>query len=468
MNNTESNDLNRSLGLGSLIFIGVSNAVGVGIFVLTGNMAATRAGPAVAVAFVIGGLVCSLTALCYAELSSLLPKAGGGYTYARTAFGKRIGFVVGWCLILEFLVAASAVAVGWSSYFNSILTQFGVPLPEQWTLSPLSVQTDGSIVPSGSYANFPAATITLLFSFIVAGTVKGYAKANGLVVGIKLSVIILVVLIGSFYVDVDNWVPFLPVSQGTWGYFGLSGLLSASAISFYAYTGFEAVANAAQEANDPQRTMPKALLLAVLVCMILYVSMVLVMTGLVNYPLLNVPSPIATAVSAVGPELNWLLTIVNIGAVIGLTSAVMVSLYGQTRILYAMAGDGMAPQLFRQLDPKSRSPFRGTLVLGVIAALIAGVFPLDILGELISMGALIAFATVCLSVPVLRKKMEHVPRGFTVPASPYVPWLGAATCVVLMLGLPLTTWRNLAIWLAIGAVTYLIWRQPDKGMPRDA
>jgi APA family basic amino acid/polyamine antiporter len=362
-------------------------------------------------------------------------------------------------------VAASAVAVGWSSYFNSILSQFGVPLPQQWVMSPLAVQADGSMALSGSFANLPAAILTLLFSFIVAGTVKGYARANGVVVAVKLSVIVLVVLVGAFYIEIDNWAPFLPANQGTWGYFGFSGLLSAAAISFFAYTGFEAIANAAQEARNPQRVMPRALFLAVLVCMTLYVSMVLVMTGLVKYPHLNVPSPVATAVSAIG--LDWLLTVVNVGAVIGLTSAVMVSLYGQTRILYAMSGDGIAPRLFRHVDPKRRSPLWGTLVLGAIAALIAGAFPLDILGELISMGALITFATVCLAVPVLRKKMEHAPRGFTVPASPYVPCLGAATCIGLMLGLPLATWRNLVVWLAIGAVMYVIWRRPGQDMPEE-
>jgi len=439
---------------------GVGATIGSGIFVITGTAAAQYAGPAITLSFVFAAVVCLCTAFCYGELAGLLPKSGGAFSYALASSGPLVGWIVGWCLVLEYLVASSTVAVGWSSYFTDLTNSIGVNIPDALSSAPLGFDKGGKMLSTGALFNVPAAVIVGLVTILLALGIKHTNHANIIMVSIKVGIILLVIICGAAYVRTDNLTPYLPANQGQYGEFGWSGVVRGSAVIFYAFLGFDGVSTSAQESRNPQRDVGLGIVGALAVCTVLYVAMATVMTGLADYRILNIANPVTVALGAAGGDLDWLRPLVNVGVVIGLGSAILMGLYGQTRILYVMAQDNMIPQRFAKIHPQYRTPVWGTIIVGVACAVLAGLFPISVLGELVSIGSLLAFAIVCWSVLVLRRRMPDAPRAFRVPWSPLVPLLGMGSSVYLMLSLPGDTWMRLGIWMAIGMGIYFFVCRP--------
>lgn len=445
--------LPRSLSLFSLTCFGVGSTIGAGIFVLTGTVAAEHAGPAVVVSFVLASFACALAGLCYAEFAGMVPVAGSAYTYAYATLGELVAWIIGWCLILEYLFASALVAIGWSGYAVSMAADFGLALSPAFTQAPLNVTAAG-VTFTGAVINLPAvAVVALCTGLLLAGT-RASARVNDIIVVAKVAVILVVGIAGLFYANGNHWSPMIPPNTGDFGDFGISGVVTGAAIVFYAYVGFDAVSTMAQETHNPRRNVPLALVASLAICTALYVLVALMITGLADYRSLNVPDPVYVAIAQAGPALAWAKPLIGAVVVIGLISALLVTVLGQVRIFYAMARDGLLPKLFMAVHPRWRTPHLGTLVTGISTAVIAGLFPLQLLGELISIGTLLAFAIVCLGVIVLRQRRPDLPRPFRVPGYPWVPLAGIVICIALMASLPRDTWLRLAIWLALGFVVY--------------
>jgi APA family basic amino acid/polyamine antiporter len=451
----KSNHLKRSLGPFNLISLGIGAIIGAGIFVITGTAAAEHAGPAIVLAFVLAGIACAFTGLCYAELSSVLPVSGSAYTYAYATLGELMAWFMGLLLLLEYGLSASTVAVGWSGYFVSLMTDFGIHIPPEWstaTYGAAITMADGSVVEP--IFNLPAFCIAILVSILLTIGVKESANVNNIIVTVKLAVILLFVGFGIFHVDTANWTPFIPEEQAP-GVFGYSGILAAAGMIFFAYIGFEAVSTAAQEAKNPQRDMPIGILGSLIICTILYIVVSAVLTGLVPFDQLGVPDPIAVGVDAM--NMPWLAFLVKIGAITGLSSVILVVMYGQTRIFYIMSSDGLLPSIFSRIHPTFKTPHINTLLVGFLIGVAAGLTPISTLGHLVSMGTLLAFSVVCFSVIYLRRKEPNLTRPFSVPAYPFVPLLGIGFCLYLISGLPLETYEMMGIWLSIGMVFYFFY-----------
>jgi len=445
--------LPRTLGLFSLTCFGVGSTIGAGIFVLTGTVAAAHAGPAVVLSFVLAGLACALAGLCYAEFAAMVPAAGSAYTYAYATLGELVAWTIGWCLILEYLFASAMVAIGWAGYAMAMAADFGFALPPAFTQTPLDVGPTGFIA-TGAIFNAPAVAVVLLCTGLLLGGTRASARVNDLIVVAKVIVIVVVGVAGLRFAHPGHWVPFIPPNTGGAGEFGVSGVVTGAAIVFYAYVGFDAVSTLSLETHDPRRTVPLALIASLAICTVLYVLIALMITGLADYHALNVSDPVYVALAAAGPALAWAKPLVGAVVVVGLISALLVTLLGQVRIFYAMARDGLLPKVFVAVHPRWGTPHIGTLVTGATAAIIAGVFPLNLLGELISIGTLLAFAIVCLGVIVLRRRRPDLPRPFRVPVYPWVPLAGIAVCVALMASLPRDTWIRLVVWLVLGFLVY--------------
>ena len=442
---SETSTLKRTLGPWNLVFLGIGCIIGAGIFVRTGNAAALHAGPAVLISFLVAGIVCALAGLCYAELSSTLPVSGSAYTYSYTTVGEFAAWVMGGLLLLEYGLAASVVAVGWSGYVVSLLGDYGIVIPPELT-GPYghALMRNGAAVigadgnPVTTLFNLPAFLICLLLGGLLIIGVSESAKVNNVIVAIKASVIIAFIVIVGWYViqNLDvlkaNWDPFIPEPTGKEGEFGWGGIFRAASIVFFAYIGFEAVSTAGQEAKDPKRDMPFGIIGSLLICTILYILVSIVMTLMVNYKLLNVPDPVAVAVDALGPAWGWFAKIIKIGAIIGLTSVILVLMYGQTRIFYTMARDGLLPRVFSTVHPKFQTPWINTILVALLTAASAAFFDINTLGDMTSVGTLAAFGIVCLSVIWLRTTHPEIPRGFRVPLYPVLPVLGIISCFALI------------------------------------
>jgi len=448
------NDLQRHLGLGSLTLMGVGATIGAGIFVLTGTAAANYAGPAVALSFVIAGVACLCAALCYAELASMLPCSGSAYSYVYATMGEALAWAVGWSLVLEYLFATSTVAVGWSGYFSALLASAGVAMPESWNGPPFHMAASGGLEATGAIVNLPAVLIVLALGAVLTLGIRTSNRMNAAMVLLKIAVILLVVGLGAFYVKTANWTPFVPPNAGAYGQFGWTGVVRAAGVVFYAYIGFDMLSASAQEAKNPRRDIPLSLLFALGICTILYIAMSLVMTGLAPYRELNVPHPVYVAIAHAGPGLAWLAPLTGVGVLIGFSSAMLMCLYGQSRIFYRMALDGLIPPAFSKLSEARRVPVFGTWFVTVCAAAVAGILPIDLLGQLVSIGTLFAFAIVCAGVLVLRRAAPDRPRAFRAPAVWPVALTGIAACTYMMVSLPQGTWVRLIVWLAIGAAVY--------------
>ena len=435
------NAMRKTLGLPSIIAIGVGAIIGAGIFVLTGTAAARFAGPAIMLSFVLGGIVCALVGLCYAELAAMIPASGSTYSYTYATLGEIFAWMIGWDLVLEYAMGAATVAVGWSGYFASLLKEIGITLPPILT----------------ERVNLPAAAIVgLLTLLLIAGT-KESARLNNVMVVIKLIVVVAFIAVGAFSVDPAHWHPLIPANTGEFGHFGATGILRGASVVFFAYIGFDAVSTAAQEAKNPKRDMPAGILGSLAISTFLYIAVAAVMTGIVPYDQLNVPDPIAKAVDVIGANggWGWFSLVVKIGALTGLTTVILVLLYGQTRIFFTMAEDGLLPAMFAYVHPKLGTPIRSQLMIGAVVALIAALVPIDLLGEMVSIGTLAAFILVCTAVLYLRRSDPKTARPFRVPAVPYVPIAGILVCLLLMAGLPGATWLRLIVWMVIGLGIYL-------------
>lgn len=445
----------RVFGPLSLIALGIGVIIGAGLFSITGIAAARYAGPAVVLSFIISAIGCGFAGLCYSELASMLPLAGSAYTYAYVTMGEFIAWMIGWDLILEYAIGAATISISWSAYVVTLLHGFNIDLPTALIASPWQATR----LPDGSeeygLINCPAMAIIALLSLLLARGIKESAFFNNLLVAIKLTVIIIFIAIGVQYVNLENYTPFIPENNGTFGEYGLSGILRAAGVVFFAYIGFDCLSTAAQETRNPQKSMPIGILGSLLICTSLYVLFAAVMVGMVHYPQLNVAAPVALAIDKT-PHI-WLNSLMKLAIIAGLTSAMLVVLMGQTRIFYAMAKDGLLPSQFAILHPKRRTPWFSHLVLMVFVALVGGLVPIELLGSMTSIGTLLAFSLVCGGVWILRYRHPEYPRTFRTPWVPFTPLMGIAICTLMMVSLDGEIWARLLLWLLLGQMIYFVY-----------
>ena len=453
----KEHSLKRVLGPLNLTLLGIGGIIGAGIFVLTGQAAAQYAGPAIVLSFIISAVGCAFAGLCYAEFASMIPIAGSAYTYSYATIGELLAWIIGWDLILEYLFGAASVSVGWSGYVTSFLRDFGVNIPAALSSAPFAFDHVAGWTATGAIINLPAVFIIAVVTGLLVVGIQESATINDFAVFAKVAVVILFIVFGVSYINADNWKPFMPENTGTFGQFGWSGVFRGAGVIFFAYIGFDAVSTVAQEAKNPQRDMPIGILASLAVCTVLYIAVALVLTGIVSYKDLLVPDPIAVGVNAAGPGLFWLRKFIKIGAIAGLSSVMLVLLLGQPRIFYSMSLDGLLPAFFSRVHPKFRTPHITTMATGAVAAVLGGLFPIGALGEMVSIGTLLAFAIVCASIIVLRRTHPDLPRPFKTPLVPLIPALGIIVTVGQMLFLPWATWLRLIIWMAIGIAIYFFY-----------
>jgi APA family basic amino acid/polyamine antiporter len=463
------NRLHRTLGPVQLTSLGIGCVIGAGIFVVTGQAAHDKAGPAIMLSFVVAGLVCVFSALCYAEFASMVPVAGSAYTYAYATLGELAAWIIGWDLLLEYTIASSAVAHGWSQYFQEFVSSIAPRIPTAISKTPFDYDPGlGRFVSTGAVMDLPAILITLLLTLILVRGVRESATFNTVMVIIKVAVVLMVIGLGAFYVHPANWHPFAPFGYGGLSLFGHAllgrtgaggeplGMLAGSAIIFFAYIGFDAVSTQAEEAKNPSRDVPIGILASLAICTVLYIAVAAVLTGMVPYNKLNIDAPVADAFQQVG--LPWAHLVVSIGAVVGITSVLLVLMLSQPRVMLAMARDGLVPaRFFGAVHPRFRTPWLSQILMGCFVAVLAGLLPLRILAELVNIGTLLAFFVVCAAVLVLRRTHPDAKRSFRVPWVPVVPLLGMASSLLLMLSLPKENWWRLLIWLLIGFVIYFFY-----------
>ncbi|HEX6991966.1 MAG TPA: amino acid permease [Gemmatimonadales bacterium] len=475
---TGERSLNRSLGALNLTTLGIGAIIGAGIFVLTGVAAARFAGPAVPLSFVAAGVACAFAGLCYAEMASAVPVAGSAYTYSYATMGEFIAWIIGWDLILEYSLGAATVGVGWAGYFTSLMDFLGLHIPAHFAAAPLSYCTAADVTSkiggcvqagfgtTGALLNIPAMAIVLLMTVVLTIGIEESAKVNNIIVLLKILVVLLFIAFGVRFVNPDNWKPFVPDNLGSFGHFGVSGIFRGAGLVFFAYIGFDAVSTAAQEARNPQKDMPKGILGSLIICTVLYIVVSAVLTGMVHYTKLDVANPVAFAVEQVS-QLHWLVPIITLGAVLGLGSVVLVMLLGQSRVFYSMSRDGLMGRWAGKVHPRFRTPYLSTIWVGVIVAIIAGIFPIQILGEMVNIGTLLAFVLVCAGVWILRSKRPDLERPFRTPWVPVIPIAGIISCLLLMATLPGATWERLGVWLIIGLVIYFFYSRHNSVLQKE-
>lgn len=448
--------MRRVIGPSGLIALGVGTIVGAGLFSLTGVAAGQHAGPAVVLSFLIASIACALVGLCYAELASMIPSAGSAYSYTYATLGELIAWIIGWDLILEYTVGGAAVSVSWSSYFASLVHQWGISIDPRLLTSPFLMTTLADGTSAHGWVNLPAIIALTLISLLLVCGISGSLLFNNFVVFLKIGVIVLLVIFCAPHVDFANFHPFLPKNDGHFGSFGFSGMLQASGMMFFAYLGFDIIATTAQETRDPEKTMPIGILGSLVVCTILFIVFAFVLTGVVNYrSLADDASPVATAIDVT--HLDWLQTVVKISLLFGYAATLIGVMLGQARVFYAMSRDGLLPKAVGYVSPKTGAPVMGHVITWLLAAFLAALFPIWVLGVMVSIGTLFAFVLVCAGVIYLRIHEPHRPRAFTVPGGLTVPILGIIVCVGMIVTLDVMTWLRLAVWLALGILVYALY-----------
>lgn len=458
--------LRRVLGPVGLTALGVGAIIGTGIFVLTGIAAHDKTGPALMLSFVVSGLACVFSALCYAEFAAMVPVAGSAYTYAYATLGELFAWIIGWDLVLEYAVASATVAHGWSHYFQNFIGIFGFHIPQVFSTAPFDYDpTLGHIVATGAWFDLPALIIIGIITCILVRGIRESGVFNAIMVAIKLSVVLFVIVVGAFYVVPSNWVPFAPYGYAGISFFGKTllgqtavggeplGMLAGASVIFFAYIGFDAVSTLAEEAREPSRDVPIGIVASLVLCTVLYIAVAAIITGMVPYQQIDIHAPVAEAFARVG--LPWAQFLISIGALTGITSVLLVMMLSQPRILLAMARDKLIPQnVFSVIHEKFKTPYKSTILVGAIVGVVAATIPLRILAELVNIGTLLAFVIVCSAVLVMRKTDPNARRPFRVPWVPLVPILGVGTCLLLMFSLPAENWLRLFVWLVIGLVIY--------------
>jgi len=448
-----SHTLKRTLSAFQLVTLGIGGIIGAGLFSLSGLAAANNAGPAVTLSFIVAAIGCAFSGLCYAEFSSMIPVAGSAYTYAYATMGEMLAWIIGWDLVLEFSVGAATVAISWSNYLVKFLSTYNIYLPPQLVHSPFETAqlADGTVV--HGILNLPAALVILAMSSLLIRGTKGSAIWNTLVVILKVGVVILFIALGWRYIQPANYTPYIPANTGTFGEYGWSGILRGAGVVFFVYLGFDIISAAAQETRNPKRNMPIGILGSLVVCTILFILFAHVMTGLAPYTAFKGnAAPVAVAIERT--PYTWLSQLIILAILIGYTSVILVDLLGQTRVFYAMAKDGLLPKVFSDIHPRFQTPWRSNILFCIFVGLFAAFVPIRVVGEMTSIGTLLAFVIVCAGVWIMRYSMPDAPRAFKTPLVPFVPIMGIITCVGMMLFLPWDTWLRLIVWMAIGMVIY--------------
>lgn len=446
--------LKRSLGSVNLTAMGIGAIIGAGLFVLTGQAAAENAGPGVLISFILAALICVFAALCYAEFASLIPISGSAYSYAYVTMGELAAWIIGWGLTAEYLFSASTVSVGWSGYLTSFLQDCGITVPHAVSQAPLAYDIVTGWSLTGAWFNLPAIGILLLIGGLVAVGIKAAATFNDIMVVVKFLIIILFIGCGIAYMKADNLTPLIPDNTGIFGQYGFSGILRGAGVVFFAFIGFDALSTLAQEAKNPQKTLPIGMLASLGISTSIYILVGIVLLGLVNYKLLGVPDPFALAVNTLGASFVWLRFVIKFLILVSMTTVILVMIMGQARIFYTMAHDGLLPKAFGTLNDRLRTPFFATCVVTLLGVLLAGLFPVGLLGKMTAMGALLAFAIVCFGVLLLRYKQPTLHRPFKTPFVPWVPLAGTLICLFQLFLFPGVSWMQFIIWMVIGCVIY--------------
>lgn len=449
--------LKKTLGAGSLIALGIGAVIGAGLFSITGGAAANQAGPAITISFVVAAFGCAFAGLCYAEFASMIPVAGSAYTYSYATMGEFVAWIIGWDLVLEYAVGAATVSISWSRYLVKFCDGLGYHLPESLVAGPWD----------GGYVNLPAVFIVVMMSLLLIKGTQESALVNAIIVGLKVTVVIIFIVLGWKYINTDNYTPYIPDNSGTFGEFGFSGIIRAAAIVFFAYIGFDAVSTAAQEAKNPKRDMPIGILGSLAICTVLYILFAHVMTGVTSYTSFKGKdgiAPVAVAIEHMGkadaagvihPDYPWLNKAIVLAILAGYASVILVMLMGQTRVFFSMSKDGLLPKIFSDIHPKYRTPAKSNFLFMGFVSLFAAFVPARVVGEMTSIGTLFAFILVCVGIMVLRKNEPDAPRAFKTPWVPFVPIMGIVTCLFMMVFLPPDTWIRLIVWMLIGFDIYL-------------
>src|SRR5687768_6575872 len=459
--------LKRSLSATNIVSLGIGAIIGAGLFSITGVAAGANAGPAITISFIIAAFGCAFAGLCYAEFASMIPVAGSAYTYSYATLGEFIAWIIGWDLVLEYALGAATVAISWSRYLTRFLDHYDIHIPHYLAMSPYETATlaDGTVVSGG--INLPAIFIVIVVSAVLIKGTQESAFVNSIIVMLKVSVVLIFIFLGWKYINPDNYVPYVPANNGTFGEFGFSGIIRAAGIVFFAYIGFDAVSTAAQESKNPKRDMPIGILGSLVICTILYVLFAHVMTGLANYKEFagqDGIAPVAVAISHT--PYKFLQQAIILAILAGYTSVILVMLMGQSRVFFSMSQDGLLPSFFSDVHKKFKTPYKSNLLFMVFVSLFAAFVPASVVGEMVSIGTLFAFVLVCIGIWVLRVKQPNAPRTFKVPLVPLIPILGVLTCVFMMVFLPGDTWVRLLVWMAIGVVIYFVYSRHKSVLGR--
>ncbi|MCU1327303.1 MAG: amino acid permease-associated region [Bryobacterales bacterium] len=449
-----AHSLKRTLGPLNLILLGIGAVIGAGLFAITPTAANMHAGPAVVFSFIVGGIGCAFAGMCYSEFATMIPVAGSAYTYAYATMGELLAWIIGWDLILEYAVGAATLSVSWSNYLVKLLAHFGLALPHNLTAGPF----EGGIV------NLPAIFVVCLTSMVLIRGISESAKFNAAIVILKVSIVLIVIAVGWSHVNPINHTPFIPPNTGTFGAFGISGIMRAAGIVFFAYIGFDAVSTAAQETKNPNRDMPIGIIGSLAICTLLYVGFSYVLTGIMNYKDMG-PTAIDDAMRSIG--YGWLSTAIIVGILCGYASVILVMLLGQSRVFFSMSKDGLIPGIFADVHPKFQTPWRSNLLLMFFVCLFGGFIPLASLGNMTSIGTLLAFVIVCAGIMVMRKTNPNAPRPYRTPWVPLVPILGIAVCLAMMASLDKDTWIRLVVWLIIGLAVYFLYSRHHSRLVTD-